>query len=865
MKKYFHPLSIAFLLTFCTLVSWSPVSAQSFTTVASATSQGGNCWQITPNQTNRNGAIWSTNTINLNNPFDITFHVTQSVWGADGMAFVLQNNGTNVIGGGGSNIGYAGGTITNSVAVELDIWDNIAAGIDDLTQDHLAVHVNGVLNNAELGPVTALASGGDVTDGVCRPLRVIWNPGSNNFQVWFNGAVRINGTYNIRTPFGSNPNVHFGITAATGGVGTEQSVCYQFANAGPDTSICVNTSLQLNASGGTNYGWFPTFGLTSSNTPNPTFTPYLGVNSYPYILTVQNQQGCTDEDTLTIVTEALPTANAGGNSTICDGDSVQIGTAAQAGLSYSWSPVAGLSDPNVAQPMTSPPNTITYTLTVTDLNGIAGCTANDQVTVTVLPSPVANAGPDQSICLGTGTQIGTPANSFTNYSWSPTTGLSAANVARPTASPTVTTTYIVTTTLTLSNCQRTDTVVVTVNTPPTADAGPDVALCEGSCDTLGVAPVSGMTYSWSPSTELNNGGISNPRVCPTATRTYTLIQTQLSTACKDTDTVVVNLNANPIVNAGQDTSLCAGACIVIGPAPVAGQSCVWSPATGLNDPNISNPTTCPTSNICYSVICTDTATGCGGADTLCITVNALPFVDAGPDLALCVGDTTQLGGNADTSATVSWSPVTGLSDPLLIAPSAYPGSSQTYLLTATDLNGCTNQDTMDLTVNPLPTAAFNYGSSQLQVTFTNTSSPGTYFWDFGDGNTDTATSPVHTYDTSGTYTACLTVTDANGCENELCQNITVMGVGIAEPDLSGRISLYPNPGSGLFYLDLSELNGETAEVEVYTLHGQSLLHLPPARITAERIPLDLSRQANGVYWVKIKTSAGTAVLKWIKH
>ena len=88
----------------------------------------------------------------------------------------------------------------------------------------------------------------------------------------------------------------------------------------------------------------------------------------------------------------------------------KINLVKQTGATYSWSGSLG-SDPN---PLTSSAGT--YTLTVTGSNG---CTATDDVVVTVDNSITANAGNDVSICTGSSTTLG--ASGGTSYSWSPST------------------------------------------------------------------------------------------------------------------------------------------------------------------------------------------------------------------------------------------------------------------------------------------------------------------------------------------------------------------------------------------------------------------------------------------------------------
>lgn len=87
---------------------------------------------------------------------------------------------------------------------------------------------------------------------------------------------------------------------------------------------------------------------------------------------------------------------------------------------------------------------------------------------------------------------------------------------------------------------------------------------------------------------------------------------------------------------------------------------------------------------------------------------------------------------------------------------------------------CTGGDSVYVIVEPNPQAGFASSPAGLTVALTDTSNglPTTWFWDFGDGNTSTLSSPTHTYAAAGTYTVCLTVTNACGTDST-CQAFTV--------------------------------------------------------------------------------------------
>ena len=105
-----------------------------------------------------------------------------------------------------------------------------------------------------------------------------------------------------------------------------------------------------------------------------------------------------------------------------------------------------------------------YSLTVTDGNSCSSSSSSTSIIVNA--NPTASAGSDVTICSGSSTSLG--ASGGSSYSWSPSTGLNATNVANPTASHTSTTTYTVNATSAANGCTATDDVVVTVQAQPNA-------------------------------------------------------------------------------------------------------------------------------------------------------------------------------------------------------------------------------------------------------------------------------------------------------------------------------------------------------------------------------------------------------------
>lgn len=473
------------------------------------------------------------------------------------------------------------------------------------------------------------------------------------------------------------------------------------ADAGLDQNICTGTSATLTATGGTGFDW-NTGEITNSISVSPVITT-------TYTVTVTGTCGTASDAVLVNVT-STPTANAGVDQTICSSQTASLN--AFGGVSYNWS-----SGDTAASIVVNPTNTTTYTVTTTSTCG----TASDFVVVTVNPSTVANAGNDQSICAGASASL--TATGGNSYSWN--TGAATATI---TVSPSITTTYYV---QALGNCgTASDAVVVTVNTNPTANAGVDQTICNGSSATLSVS--GGTTYNWS-----NGLTTSTITVNPTQTTTYSVTAT--STCGTASDAVVVTVSTQPIANAGLDQTICIGASAIL--TATGGSTYNWN--TGETTTSISvNPTQTTT----YSVTIANT---CGiASDAVVVSVNSNPTANAGLDQIICNGQSTTL--NASGGATYQWS--TGDSTQSIIVN---PIVNTTYLVTATSSCGAAT-DAVVVSISPLPLA--NAGIDQTvcagaQVSLSVTGGT-TYMWNNGSTAQNTIVSPIvnTTYSVTATNT-----------------------------------------------------------------------------------------------------------------
>jgi len=156
---------------------------------------------------------------------------------------------------------------------------------------------------------------------------------------------------------------------------------------------------------------------------------------------------------------------------------------------------------------------------------------NNSITVSVSPSSA-------SICSGSSVSL--TASGADSYSWSPSTGLNTTTGSVVTASPSTTTTYIVTGTT--GSVSDTQSVTVTVNALPTVSVSPSsVTIVSGNSATLTASGAN--TYAWSPTNNLNTSTGAVVIASPTSTTTYLVTGTNAN-GCVDTQSVVVTV-VNP--------------------------------------------------------------------------------------------------------------------------------------------------------------------------------------------------------------------------------------------------------------------------------------------------------------------------------
>ena len=554
-------------------------------------------------------------------------------------------------------------------------------------------------------------------------------------------ALTGNTTYTLSVMDGNNCSNTDDITIAV-----SSNVLTVTATSSP-AAICVGgtstvTAVPNGGSGTYTYSWtsIPA-GYTNSGTDTIIVSP---TTTTTYTVAVSDGTlNASSSDT--VVVNAAPVANAGTDQNIVSGASATLTglvTGGTSTYSYSWSPAANLVNPNIQNPATTPlTSTTTFTLTVNDL--ITGCTGTDDVIINVGNSlaVVATATPNP-ICSGESSQLLATANGGSGtytYAWTSIPAGFTSNLVSPTINPLVSTVYSVVVFDGVNTVNNT--VSVTVNQTPIANAGSDVSppIFAGTSTTLNGSHTGGanIKYSWTPVASISgNSHIANPTTSILNLTTQYILEVQDSiNGCSDQDTVIVNVqNAafiNVTVSASPDT-ICFGSSTQLSALATGVPPYIytWSSVPVGFVSNIANPIASPTVTTVYRVVVQHAL---GDTDTAwqTVVVETAPtasFVGLSSDYCDDASSVNLLGTPA--GGVFSGNGVSGSSfDPT--ATTVTIGSNQ--IIYTVSQNGCSDSDTQYVSVNETPIAnagtdiTMGSGTAVLNGSYTGGLNVG-YFW-----------------------------------------------------------------------------------------------------------------------------------------
>ena len=582
-------------------------------------------------------------------------------------------------------------------------------------------------------PNALINAGPDVI--LCEGFSSVLSASGGATYSWDNG-IGIGNNVSI-TPNSTSTYTVIG-TDALGCVGTDDITItvnpLPTIGAGIDQAVCDGSSVTLSGVGASTYTW------DNGVTDALAFTPLATAT---YTVTGTDINGCINTDQVTVTVNIIPAVDAGIAQTICVGGSVTLSGSGAA--TYTWD--NGVTDGIVF----SPTATLNYTVTGTT---IAGCASTDQVSVTVNPLPIVEAGLDQTVCFGTSVILNGAGAS--TYTW--TNGITNNIGFTPVVG---TGTYTVTGT-SINGCVSTDLMDVIVNPLPSVNGGLNQSVCAGTAVTLtgnGAA-----TYTW------NNGITNGLAFTPISTATYTVTGTSAS-GCENTDQVLVTVNPIPAVFAGNDVTFCAGQTLIFSGSGAA--TYTWD--NGITNGVAFTP---PSGATTYTVTGTSAA-GCINTDQVVSTIVPIPVVSFTPDITSgCVPLSVNFTNTTANSANCVWT----ISDGTILTGCGTVANTFTQAgcfditLTTTLTNGCvaTLTSLNMICVEALPIAAFSPSTSTINeensiIQFQNNTINGsTYTWNFGDNSpTSSNENPSHDYTGAevGNYTVTLIALSPFGCSD----------------------------------------------------------------------------------------------------
>jgi hypothetical protein len=319
-----------------------------------------------------------------------------------------------------------------------------------------------------------------------------------------------------------------------------------------------------------------------------------------------------------------------------------------------------------------------------DANGVADLAIspnNNSIMIFTNAQPVVTG--TTPICIGA--SIILTASSATTYSWN--TGATTYSIS---ASPTVSTTYMVTGTT--GTCSATSNFTVVVNALPNVLASPPSgSICMGVSPTL--TGTGAVNYTWSPGGQTTAAII----VSPTVNTTYTLVGVDAN-GCSNYAIASVTVNPVPVAGAISNSPICDMNSLNFTNTSTGATSYSWS---GPN--SFTSTATNPTISVAmYGVddgtytLTAQSAAGCLNTTTVSVVINPLPTITVS-NATICATDSASLG-ITNFYPTFSWSPNTGLNNYTSQTVMASPIVTTVYTVSATDFTSCSNTNTVSVTV-----------------------------------------------------------------------------------------------------------------------------------------------------------------------
>jgi gliding motility-associated-like protein len=563
-------------------------------------------------------------------------------------------------------------TVTDNLICSDSISTNIT-GPDSISVSIITntpIGCNGVCD----GQITASVTGGSL------PYQYTWDNGETTQTI----SNLCAGTYvvTITDANGCTNTATVTLTEPNPIVANESLVL-------PSCNQC-NGSISLAPSGGVGPYSFVWSNGQSTN-------PIINLCAGAYTVTItDNATGCSTIAPIALSNSNAPQTNVTATpiscNNVCDGELTSTPTGGTAPYNYLWNPT-GQTTPTASGLCTG-----VYTLELTDDVGCIG------VSIDTLAEPqpfAANIIADDISCNGLcdGWAVVNPIGGTTPYQtavWTP------GSIAIDSITNLCAGTYFVSV-ADANGCNAIDSVTISEPTAITISSTSVDVTCSSNCDgSANVNPSGGIgpyLYSWSPGGQTT----SNPTDLCLGLNTVTVTD---QNGCTMIDVITTAATDTIDAQTEVDFNACIGAPFNLNGITTGNVNSVeWFAIPGMisigtSDTVIVNPTTTGAFQYVF-----EASGACNDFDTITVTIDALPIIDAGFDVTIIEETSTVL--NATGGVTYTWSPSNGLSDSTISNPTATPLVTTTYYVTGTSINGCIATDSVTVTV--IPTIQFPDG------------------------------------------------------------------------------------------------------------------------------------------------------------
>lgn len=461
--------------------------------------------------------------------------------------------------------------------------------------------------------------------------------------------------------------------------------------------VCNPLTVQFHGIGNDTQNPYWSFGdaTTATGDLNPLHT-YPSETSYIVRYSAGNG-ACTDTITKTITLAVVPdNIIRTGDTTICFGAAKQLLT--QPALSFCWNPVTYLDNPDSPNPVTSTPQNITYyyTAEVTGsnliVNGDFSQGNSDFTSAYNFANPNVTEG---QYFVGTNPQIW---NGSLSACGDHTTGNGNMMMVNGSPAPDVNV-WEQTVTVTPNTNYAFSTWIQALWPPNPAQLQFSINGKDAGTLITAVIP----TCTWIQFYTTWNSGNSTSAVISIVNKNtavqgndFALDDISFAPVFIKRDSVIISVDT-PFVRTNADTAVCEGIAVQLN--TVGGASYVWTPSAGLNNTGIADPIASPTASTQYIVTGTN-VNGCMAKDTVNINIYPKPNITKSADETICKNSSIQL--SASGGSTYAWTPAATLNDPSVANPIASPSVNTTYYITVTDVNTCTNTDSVKISIRPDP-------------------------------------------------------------------------------------------------------------------------------------------------------------------